>query len=125
MAGTATLSLREQAERLQGWRDGFQEVYVSATGVQSGFFDQLAAQPQGLTAEALAQRTACHTPYVAIWCASAYRYQLLDMVHGRYVLAPHLDVTACNRNQPGLQSPRLRDHIHCNHRPLQDRIHCN
>ena len=36
MAGSETLSLYQQAERLQGWRDGFQAVYVIATGVQSG-----------------------------------------------------------------------------------------
>src|SRR5436305_1834350 len=91
MVNAETLSLHQQAERLQGWRDGFQAVYVIATGVQSGFFDQLAAQPQGLTTQELAQRTACHAPYVAIWCASAYRYHLVDTVNGRYVLAPHMD----------------------------------
>ena len=76
MANSETLSLDQQAERLQGWRDGFQAVYVVATGVQTGFFDQFAAHPQGLTAQELARRTACHPPYVAIWCASAYRYHL-------------------------------------------------
>jgi len=42
MANSETISLQEQAERLQGWRDGFQAVYVIATGVQTGFFDQCA-----------------------------------------------------------------------------------
>jgi hypothetical protein len=74
MATSETLSLHQQAERLQGWRDGFQAVYVVATGVQTGFFDQFAAHPQGLTAQELAQCTTCHAPFVAIWCASAYRY---------------------------------------------------
>ena len=97
MANSETLSLHQQAERLQGWRDGFQAVYVIATGVQAGFFDQFAAQPQGLTAQELAQRTACHPPFVAIWCASAYRYQLLDTVDGRYVLAPHVDSLLAGR----------------------------
>ena len=36
-----------------------------------------------------------------------------------------VDVTACNRNQPGLQSARFQDHIHCIYRPAQDHIHCN
>lgn len=104
MADSETLSLQHQAERLQGWRDGFQAVYVIATGVQSGFFDQFAVHPQGLTAQELAQSTACHTPYVAIWCASAYRYQLLDMVHGRYVLAPHVDSLLAGRAHPDSQA---------------------
>ena len=104
MAGSETLTLQQQAERLRGWRDGFQAVYVIATGVQTGFFDQLAAHPQGLTAEELAQRTACHAPYVAIWCDSAYRYQLLDAVNGRYVLAPHVDSLLAGRAHPDSQA---------------------
>src|SRR5262245_28826216 len=91
MTSSETMSLQQQTERLQGWRDGFQAVYVIATGVQTSFFDQLAAHPQGLTPQELAQQTACYTPYVAIWCASAYRYRLVDAVNGRYVLAPHVD----------------------------------
>src|SRR6267142_1150080 len=91
MTSPETISLQQQVEKLQGWRDGFQAVYVIATGVQSGFFDQLATHPQGLTAQELAQRTAYHAPYVAIWCASAYRYHLVDAVNGQYVLAPHVD----------------------------------
>jgi hypothetical protein len=39
--------------------------------------------------------------------------------------APALGVTACNPNGPDLQSAEIGDHIHCNYRPLQDRIHCN
>ncbi len=35
-----------------------------------------------------------------------------------------LPVTACNPNGPGLQSAQVWDHIHCNYRPLQDRIQC-
>src|SRR5712692_4374608 len=34
-------------------------------------------------------------------------------------------VTACNPNQPGLQSPRFQDHINCIYRPAQDHINCN
>jgi ubiquinone/menaquinone biosynthesis C-methylase UbiE len=104
MANSETLSLHQQAERLQGWRDGFQAVYVVATGVQAGFFDQFAEHPQGLTAQELAQRTACHPPFVAVWCASAYRYQLLDAVDGRYVLAPHVDSLLAGRAHPDSQA---------------------
>jgi ubiquinone/menaquinone biosynthesis C-methylase UbiE len=104
MANSETLSLYQQAERLRDWRAGFQAVYVIATGVQTGFFDQLAAHPQGLTAEELAQRTACHAPYVAMWCASAYRYHLLDTVNGRYVLAPHVDSLLAGRTHPDSQA---------------------
>src|SRR5215472_10524351 len=81
MMNAETLSLHQQAARLQGWRDGFQAVHVIATGVQSGFFDQLAAHTQGLTAQELAQLTACHAPYVTIWCASANRYHLWALSH--------------------------------------------
>ena len=104
MAHCEILTLHQQAERLQGWRAGFQAVYVIATGVQTGFFDQLAAHPRGLTAQELAQRTVCHAPYVAIWCASAYRYHLLDTVDGRYVLAPHLDSLLAGRAHPDNQA---------------------
>jgi ubiquinone/menaquinone biosynthesis C-methylase UbiE len=104
MAQSETLSLQQQAAKLQEWRDGFQAVYIVATGVQTGFFDRLAAQPQGLTAEELAQRTACHPPYVAIWCASAYRYHLLDAVDGRYVLVPHVGSLLAERAHPDSQA---------------------
>src|SRR5262245_31803134 len=82
MATSETPSLHQQAERLQALRASFQAVYVIATGVQTGFFDQLAAHPHGLSAQELAERTACHVPYVAMWCNSAYRFSLLDMVDG-------------------------------------------
>ena len=104
MADSETLGLQQQAERLQGWRDGFLAVYVIATGVQTGFFDQLAAHPQGLTAQELAQRTGCHAPYVAIWCTSAYRYHLLDAVDEHYVLAPHVDSLLAGREHPDSQA---------------------
>jgi ubiquinone/menaquinone biosynthesis C-methylase UbiE len=104
MANSETISLHQQAEKLQEWRDGFQAVYVIATGVQAGFFDQFAAHPQGLTAQELAQRTSCHAPYVAIWCASAYRYHLLDADNGRYVLAPHVDSLLAGRAHPDSQA---------------------
>jgi ubiquinone/menaquinone biosynthesis C-methylase UbiE len=121
MATSETLSLHQQAERLQAWRAGFQAVYVIATGVQTGFFEQLAAHPQGLNAQALAERTACHAPYVAMWCSSAYRFQLLDTVDGRYILAPHVDSLLAGRAHPDSQAalflsavreagPRLAQH---------------
>jgi hypothetical protein len=34
-------------------------------------------------------------------------------------------VMDCNRNRPGLQSPRFPDHIICLYRPCQDHIICN
>jgi ubiquinone/menaquinone biosynthesis C-methylase UbiE len=122
MAASETPSLQQQAERLRDWRDGFQAVYVVATGIQTGFFDQLAAHSQGLTAHELARCTTCHAPYVAIWCDSAYRYQLLDVVDGRYVLAPHVDSLLAGRAHPDSQAvmflnavreagPRLARHV--------------
>jgi ubiquinone/menaquinone biosynthesis C-methylase UbiE len=104
MAPSDTPSLQQQAERLRDWRAGFQAVYLIATGIQTGFFEQLAAQPQGLSAQELAQRTACHAPYVAIWCATAYRYQILDAVDGRYVLAPHMNHLLAGREHPENQA---------------------
>ena len=104
MANSETLSLHQQAERLQGWRAGFQAVYVIATGVQTGFFDQLAAHPQGLTAQELAHLTACHAPFVAMWCDSAYRYHLVDTVDTRYVLAPHVESLLAGRAHPDSQA---------------------
>jgi ubiquinone/menaquinone biosynthesis C-methylase UbiE len=121
MATSETLSIHQQAERLREWRAGFQAVYVIASGVQGGFFDQLAAHPHGLSAQELAERTGCHAPYVAMWCNSAYRYSLLDTVDGRYVLAPHVDSLLAGRAHPDSQAvlflnavreagPRLAQH---------------
>jgi len=45
MTTSETPSLHQQADRLRDWRAGFQAVYVIATGVQTGFFDHLAAHP--------------------------------------------------------------------------------
>ena len=69
---------------MEGWVPS--RVYHRDRGTDR-LFDQFAAHPQGLTAQELAQRT-CHAPYVAIWCASAYRYHLLDADNGRYW--PHM-----------------------------------
>jgi ubiquinone/menaquinone biosynthesis C-methylase UbiE len=72
--------------------------------VQTGFFDQLAAHPHGLSARELAERTGCHAPYVEMWCQSAYRFSLLDTVEGRYVLAPHVDSLLAGRAHPDSQA---------------------
>jgi ubiquinone/menaquinone biosynthesis C-methylase UbiE len=104
MTHSETLTLHEQAERLREWRAGFQAVYVIATGIQSGFFDQLAAHSEGLTAQELAHQTSCYAPYVATWCASAYRYRLLDAIDGRYVLAPHVDSLLAGCAHPDSQA---------------------
>jgi orotate phosphoribosyltransferase len=47
--------------------------------------------------------------------------------HGtkKTVEGPRLDVAACNSNGLGRQSRRVRDHIDCIYRHLQDRIRCN
>jgi ubiquinone/menaquinone biosynthesis C-methylase UbiE len=111
MSTSETPSLQQQAEKLQAWRAGFHAVYAVATGVQTGFFDQLAAHPQGLSARELAERTACHAPYVAMWCASAYRFQLLDAADGRYVLAPHVDSLLAGREHPDSQAALFRSAV--------------
>ena len=104
MAGSETLSFAatgRKAARVARWVPG--GVCHCNWGTDR-LFDQLAAHPQGLTAEELAQRTACHAPYVAIWCGSAYRYQLLDAVNGRYVLARHVDSLLAGRAHPDSQA---------------------
>ena len=96
-------------------------MHVIATGVQTGFFKHLSAHPQGLSAQELAEQTACHAPYVAMWCNSAYRYQLLDSVNGRYILASQVDSLLAGRAHPDSQAalflsavreagPRLTQH---------------
>ena len=67
---------QDQADVLRGYRDGFQAVHVITTGVQTGLFEWLAAHPQGITYQELAQETGYHAPYLRIWCSTAYRFYL-------------------------------------------------
>lgn len=98
---SSTPSLQEQADRLRGYRSGFQAVHVITTGVQLGLFEQLAIHPQGTTYQELAQLTGYHAPYLRVWCSTAYHYHLLETdQHGRYRLAPHMDSLLADRSHP-------------------------
>ena len=94
-------SRREQMDLILSYRRGFQAVHVTATGVQLGLFEKLAAQPKGLTYRELAQVAGYHAPYVRVWCSTAYHFRLLEAEpEGRYRLAPHLDSLLGDRTHP-------------------------
>ena len=98
-------TLWDQAEMLRGFRYSFQAVHVIATGVQVGLFGHLAAHPQGMTYQELAQMTGFHAPYLRIWCSTAYRYQVLEAdEYYRYRLAPHMDSLLAERSHPDSQA---------------------
>ena len=51
--------------------------------------------------------------------------QAQNISYTTMLLLTLVGVTACNRNRPGLQSPRFQDHIICIYRRCQDHIICN
>jgi hypothetical protein len=58
-----------------------------------------------------------------LWLHASQRSEIADTGKER-VVAPPLSVTDCNRNRPGLQSARFRDHILCLYHPTRDHILC-
>jgi len=89
-----------QVARIFEWRRGFNTIHLIDLGVHLGLFAALAKTP-GLTGAELAEELGLHTPYVEVWCRTAYGLEILDAdAAGKYRLAPHFDSILASPTHP-------------------------
>jgi SAM-dependent methyltransferase len=80
-----------QVARIFEWRRGFNTIHLIDLGTHLGLFGALAQTP-GLSGTQLAEKLGLHSPYVEVWCKTAYGLEILDADDaGKYRLAPHFD----------------------------------
>jgi ubiquinone/menaquinone biosynthesis C-methylase UbiE len=82
---------REQLAKLLTHTRGVRATYLVSAGVKLGLFRQIREHP-GTTPEALAADLELHSPYVTVWCRTAYALGFLEADEiGRITLAPAFD----------------------------------
>lgn len=91
---------RHQAGKLLAMVAGHVGVRIVEMGLRLGLVERLAEQPDGLSAEALAERTGLHPFYVDVWCRAALAADVLDAGDGTYRLAPHMATLLLDRDAP-------------------------
>ena len=93
-------TIAEQAPVLLGSAAGYVAHRTVTTGLRSGLVETLAEQPDGLAAEALADRLGLDPFYTSVWCRSALAAGLLARAGARYRLAPHMDTLLLDTTSP-------------------------
>jgi 2-polyprenyl-3-methyl-5-hydroxy-6-metoxy-1,4-benzoquinol methylase len=94
------ITAEAQVARIFEWRRGFNTIHLIDLGVHLGLFGALAKTP-GLTGAELAEQLGLHTPYVEVWCRTAYGLEILDAdAAGKYRLAPHFDSILASPTHP-------------------------
>lgn len=91
--------VKEAFERVQQSFSGLQTLQVIYLGLELGLFQRLKDAPQA--PEALAAGAGLHTPYVRIWCESAFAFHILEVGdEGHYRLAPGMDTVLLDSDHP-------------------------
>ncbi len=99
-AAAGEMTADAQVARIFEWRRGFNTIYLIDLGVHLGLFRAL-AQAAGLTGAELAGQLGLHTPYVEVWCKTAYGLEILDAdAQGKYRLAPHFEAILATPTHP-------------------------
>lgn len=95
-------AVQQQVGKLLGQVAGFVGVRTVEMGLRHGLLKELAAHPDGLTPDALAERTDVDAFYAGVWCRTAYAAEVLELSgEEQYRLAPHLDQLLLNEDFPG------------------------
>ena len=110
-------TIAEQAPVLLGSAAGFVAHRTVTMGLRSGLVETLAEHPDGLTAEALADRVGLDPFYTGVWCRSALASGLVTRQGDRHRLAPHMDTLLLDTTSPAyvgalflvLEQPELFD----------------
>ncbi|NIQ58533.1 MAG: class I SAM-dependent methyltransferase, partial [Gemmatimonadetes bacterium] len=69
-------------------------------GLRNGLVETLAAHPEGLTSEGLADRLGLDAFYTGVWCRAAVATGLVTREDGRHLLAPHMDTLLLDIDSP-------------------------
>ncbi len=93
-------TIEEQAKPLKTHVAGYAAHRTIAMGLRTGLIDTLAEHPDGLSAEALADRTGYDPFYVGVWCRSALGAGVVTRDEGDYRLAPHMYTLLLDQDSP-------------------------
>jgi SAM-dependent methyltransferase len=94
------ISVDEQVARIFTWRRGFNAVFLIDIGVELGLFKALAEKP-GRTSAQIAADLKLHSPYVDVWCMTAFGLGLLDADEQRqFRLTAHMDKILASPGHP-------------------------
>ncbi len=101
-------SVAEQAPVVLGNAAGYIGHRAAAVGLRSGLLEILAAHPDGLTADGLADRLGFDPFYTAVWCRCAQAAGLLTRDGDRFRLAPHMDALLLDATSPAYAGGLVR-----------------
>src|SRR3990172_7297480 len=97
---TTDVTADSQVAKIFAWRRGFNAMHLIDLGIRLGLFKAFADSP-GVTAGSVAERLGLHTPYVEIWCTTAYGFEILDADDERHFrLAPYVNEILANPAHP-------------------------
>ena len=98
--GITQPTLQEQAPTVLSQLAGYVGHRTIAMGLRSGLIAALAANPDGVTTDDLADRLSLDASYVSVWCRSAFAAGVLDRTGTTYRLAPHMETLLLDASSP-------------------------
>lgn len=94
--------IQQQAGKILSQVAGYVGVKTMEIGLRSGLVEEIAKQPQGISADDLAKKLGFDPLYTLVWCRSAYAAEVLDLCENQtYILAPHMETLLLNQDFPG------------------------
>ena len=103
--------LTEQAAKILGPLSGTATVWALDLGLRLGVFDQLAAEPDGATAEEVATARGLDPQYAHVVLRAAYAAEVLDRTGDRYRLAEHMGTLLLNSDAPGYLAGAIKTFV--------------
>lgn len=99
---TPQIEVQQQAGKLIAQFAGYVGFKTIEMGLKNGLLSTLAENPNGLTADELAERAGTDAFYTGVWSRAAYGAEILEVdQEDRYRLAPHIDQLLLNSEFPG------------------------
>lgn len=107
---TEITSKDSQFNKLLDYVLGNQATWIASIGLRTGLFRAIADAGEPSIAEPdLAERLGYNLKYVAVWCRSAYAFELLDWDEATgYRLAPHMKSLLLSESDPQFMGGRLQ-----------------
>lgn len=103
--------LSEQAAKVLGPLSGTATVWALELGLRLGLFQELAAAPDGATADEVATALGLDRQYTHVVLRAAYAAEVLDRQEDRYVLAEHMGVLLLDDDAPGYLGGALKTFV--------------
>jgi ubiquinone/menaquinone biosynthesis C-methylase UbiE len=107
---SSTTSKDSQFNKLLDYVLGNQATWIASIGLRTGLFQAIAdAGEPGIAEPVLAERLGYNLKYVAVWCRSAFAFELLDWDEAAgYRPAPHMETLLLDETDPQFMGGRLQ-----------------